>query len=245
MAVGASACVSEGDDAPLAARQEASSDDPFEVIENQFGMRFIGIPSLESDSLTATAKALFIQDTEVTYEQYRRFLVASGRATDPSDRIPSDVPLSSMDFDDWKAADRFAWQLSDFDPKYRYRLPTEAEWEHACLAGSKTPPQPNLQRRVPGKNRTLVKQGKPNAYGLYDMLGVHGEYCSDRFWSLKYPESMSSSKSNLVRVVRGMRVADRMPGDFKYSFSYRHENSAGHESNMVTGVRLILEKGKR
>ncbi len=78
------------------------------MIENQFGMRFVGIPGLKGDSQTAAAKPLFIQETEVTYEQYRQFLVASGRAADPSDKIPSDVPLSSMDFDDWRAAMEFA-----------------------------------------------------------------------------------------------------------------------------------------
>jgi formylglycine-generating enzyme len=74
---------------------------------------------------------------------------------------------------------------------YQYRLPTEAEWEYACRAGSTSPwywgDSPTEidnyawyfknSEAGPGK----VGQKKPNAFGLYDMLGNAAEWCVDHY----------------------------------------------------------------
>ena len=79
----------------------------------------------------------------------------------------------------------------------RYRLPTEAEWEYACRAGSSTPfhsgkslssKEANFNGNFPYggaekgpylRRTTKVGSYKPNAWGLYDMHGNVQEWCSD------------------------------------------------------------------
>ena len=73
---------------------------------------------------------------------------------------------------------------------YEYRLPTEAEWEFACRAGSDDEfsiPQADIPVRSE-KFSSIVKAGtsRPNAWGLHEMLGNVPEWCLDRFAA--YPE---------------------------------------------------------
>lgn len=67
-----------------------------------------------------------------------------------------------------------------------YRLPTEAEWEYACKAGSKKPRYGTLseiawfEENSEGKTHRVGSK-KPNDWGLYDMLGNVWEWCEDLY----------------------------------------------------------------
>jgi formylglycine-generating enzyme required for sulfatase activity len=85
-----------------------------------------------------------------------------------------------------------------------YRLPTEAEWEHACRAGGSGPRYGRLDEiawyRGTSQERIRPVGGKlPNAWGLYDMLGNVWEWCWDVYDAEVY---------GTYRVLRGGGWAD-------------------------------------
>jgi formylglycine-generating enzyme required for sulfatase activity len=106
-----------------------------------------------------------------------------------------------------------------------YRLPTEAEWEYACRAGTSTAfPFGNdpaalkeygfFKENSNGKFHK-VGQLKPNAWGLYDMLGNLSEWTLDQYDAAQYQKLADNTKDPLTppgprypRVVRGGSYAD-------------------------------------
>jgi len=116
----------------------------------------------------------------------------------------------------WDDAVEFCRRLSELPAEKRagrkYRLPTEAEWEYACRAGSTDAYGASIPEDVGwyssnSEGRTHpVGQKKPNAWGLYDMHGNILEWCSDVYADYpprdavdpKGPEGDENSK----RVVR-------------------------------------------
>jgi formylglycine-generating enzyme required for sulfatase activity len=110
----------------------------------------------------------------------------------------------------------------DYLSRTGYRLPTEAEWEYACRAGTVTSRSYGLgQELLPrhawysanGKDRTWpVGQKRPNDLGLFDMHGNVWNWCQDPAvvyprgaggWSVEDKEDIRDIKDSLSRVLRG------------------------------------------
>lgn len=119
----------------------------------------------------------------------------------------------------WTQAEEFCKQLSILPAEKAagrvYRLPTEAEWEYACRAGTAThfsfgQDGGRLSDYAwfggnAGNQTHPVGQKKPNPWGLYDMHGNAWEWCSD--WYHSYPVSVVSDPigpaGSSARVSRG------------------------------------------
>ncbi len=88
----------------------------------------------------------------------------------------------------------------------------------------------------------LTRQSEPNQFGLHDMLGVWGEYCSHRFNSTDDPALAQIAEGNNARVVRGMRQRILPPGCFLYSSDHRFPAPGRRQTPaLVIGVRLVLQ----
>ncbi len=103
----------------------------------------------------------------------------------------------------WDDAQKFCQQLSLLTGK-KYRLPTEAEWEYACRAGTETK---SYFRNDANKLKEyawysynandqteLVEKNKPNGWGIYNMTGNVWEWCEDD-WHENYQGAPTDSKA--------------------------------------------------
>ena len=132
-------------------------------------------------------ESYYIGKFEVTQEQW---LVVMGN--NPSQIKRGKLPVTNIS---WEDCQEFIKKLNA-KTNGGYRLPTEAEWEYACRAGTSTaysfgenstPMNANYNHfKVPQyPSVVLVGRYKPNAFGLYDMHGNVGEWCAD--WYGDYP----------------------------------------------------------
>jgi eukaryotic-like serine/threonine-protein kinase len=192
-------------------------------INNSIGMKLVLIPagefmmgSPEGDSsrfsdeqpqhLVRITKAYYLGVTEVTQTQYERVM-----GTNPSKFKGAQLPVEMVP---WEDAVEFCRKLSEKEGR-TYRLPTEAEWEHACRAGSQTKWSFGDEESRLGEYawydsnsyRTThpVGEKKPNAWGLYDMHGNVWEWCSD--WKGEYAsiavDDPTGATAGSLRVFRG------------------------------------------
>ncbi len=157
------------------------------------------------------SKPFFISRTEVTEEQYRKFK-PDYRGSETYGPYATGIS--------WYEALAFCRWLSEKEGK-PYRLPTEAEWEYACRAGTDTPFSSGDQPPEPGS---------PNPWDLLNMHSGVLEWCLD--WHGLYPHEDQvdpvGSADGFTRVVRGgpLDRKDRML--FRLSSYYRRStNRAG------------------
>ena len=190
------------------------------------GNFFMGSPSFEKDrglneaQYQVTLSAFKLSKYEVTFEQYDAFCDATGRSK-PKDEGwgRGSRPVINVS---WNDATAFAEWMG-------CRLPTEAEWEYACRAGTTAPfssgnnlttAQANYDGNYPYNNnekgecrgKTLpVGSFAPNAWGLYDMHGNVWEWCSDGYgaYSRSAQTNPKGASSGFQRVFRGGSWFDR------------------------------------
>ena len=144
------------------------------------------------------SKPFYLGIYPVTQQQYKK-VMGENPSYFQGIKVGGDSSNHPVEEVTWENAVEFCKKLSELPEEQKagrvYRLPTEAEWEYACRAGSNTAfsfgensellgdyawyDENSYQRRHP------VGEKKSNACGLYDMLGNVWEWCSD--WYGEYP----------------------------------------------------------
>ena len=140
---------------------------------------------------------------EVTQAQWQAVM-----GSNPSQTVGPNNPVDSVDKDDIHA---FLDKLNAKNDGYKYRLPTEAEWEYAARANAPEPPRASLKEYAWFADNSddeshPVGLKKPNAWGLYDMLGNVREWVDDRAAYYDYvpvPEVSIDPKGPQPGQVRG------------------------------------------
>ena len=148
-------------------------------------------------------KPFYMGKHEVTQEQWEALM-----GKNPSTTKGAKLPVTNVS---WEDCQEFIKKLNA-KTDGGYRLPTEAEWDYACRAGTTTaysfgdkitPKDANYLDSKIGKP-VAVGSYKPNAFGLFDMHGNVWEWCED--WHGEYPFAVTDPKGPATgnrRVIRG------------------------------------------
>jgi formylglycine-generating enzyme required for sulfatase activity len=214
---------------------------PNKIITNSIGMKLayikpatfmMGSPAEERDRgndedqhEVEITQPYYIGVFPVTQQQYQRVMNSNPSYFTREKGGDADYPVERVS---WTDAVEFCKKLSEL-PEEReggrvYRLPTEAEWEYACRAGTRTAfhfgsslssRQANFDgssvyggaERGPNLEKTsAVGSYKPNDFGLYDMHGNVWQWCAD-WYDAKYyksgprqdPRGPTSGRSRVMR----------------------------------------------
>ena len=130
----------------------------------------------------------------------------------------------------WNATAYCRW-LSEQTGK-RYRLPSEAEWEYACRAGTMTAYNtgdtfPESQWKVQKNTRDKehvslqVAQFEPNAWGLYDMHGNVEEWCADIYDDTVFGSVRGGSHNTPIHYLRSANRSGSIPDDRSVLLGFR------------------------
>jgi formylglycine-generating enzyme required for sulfatase activity len=265
------------------------------VITNSIGMKLtripagkfqMGSPSTEKERdanelrhEVTISKPLYMGVYEVTQGQYEKLMGKRreggkynpwnyGARFDSAHGGSSDHPMENIL---WKQAVEFCKRLSDLPKEKRagrrYRLPTEAEWEYACRAGTSTPfhtgatlsaKEANFNGNYPYGGaakgpylRQTAKVGsyKPNAWGLYDMHGNVAEWCADYYDPNYYKNSpkadpagpakgvLSTDYNDSYRVIRGGCWLDEARA-CRSAYRFR---AMPHDAYQLVGFRVVCD----
>ena len=199
-------------------------------LQNQYGIELIYIPpgefvmGADNDETNERpahrvkiSNAFYIGRYEVTQAQWQAVMGNNPSYFKGNDKLPVEQVS-------WKDAQEFVARLNATNDNYLYRLPTEAEWEYACRAGTITAfafgdslssEQANFDGHFPfggaakgpyWERTASVGHYQPNVFGLYDMHGNVWEWVQD-WYSRDYysgspvadPQGPSSGGQRVVR----------------------------------------------
>ena len=173
----------------------------------------LGREAQEVEHWVTISRPFYLGRTEVTQRQW---LTLMGANPSQLQECGEDCPVEEIS---WQDAQRFVSRLSQLTGE-TFRLPTEAEWEYSCRAGTSTPfhwgdqlgtdranydadpPSPGFQPGLDRGTTLPVASFPPNAWGLYDMHGNVWEFCED----LHCPYPTTAATDPIGRCNSGLRV---------------------------------------
>jgi len=191
------------------------------------------------------SKGFYMGTCEVTQKQYKSIM-----GSNPSGHtrlvFGGNLPVERVS---WIQATKFCEKLSRKDYR-RYRLPTEAEWEYACRAGSPGRfsfsysglplKEYGWYKSNSGSKTHAVGKKKPNAFGLYDMHGNVEEWCND-WYDGPYTAAdvlidPQGPKRGSLRILRGGSY-NRSPAECR---SAARSYGEAQDKTYAFGFRVVL-----
>ncbi|MCL2742722.1 MAG: formylglycine-generating enzyme family protein [Planctomycetaceae bacterium] len=199
------------------------------------------LESLESEGIQheVEVKPFWIEEHETTWEEFLQFaqkylqeshknrtdLTANEKSADAMAKPTPAYDPGSISHDNYGkkdypasgltayAAQVYCKWLTNLTGRY-YRLPTEAEWEYACRAGSKTAysfgdDEDELENYAwffdnsEGVSQKIKKK-KPNAWGLFDMHGNLSEWVLEQYDAKTYANRKKDAFAAPVKVIKGV-----------------------------------------
>ena len=174
-----------------------------------------GKPDEQPVHRVVISKGLEMGKFEVTQAQWEAVMrraharVAPGEAAEASAPSHFKGPSLPVENVSWHEVQQFLRMLNARDDRFEYRLPTEAEWEYACRAGSTGDYAGTLDAMAwyesnSGGQTRPVGRKEPNAWGLYDMHGNVWEWVQD-WYAHDYGEERPAAgpASGSYKVYRG------------------------------------------
>lgn len=242
-----------------------------EMVAIPSGTFMMGSPENEAERLDSespqhkvTIQPFFMGKYPITQKQWAAVValpkVKIDLDSDPSHFKGGNLPIESIS---WDEATEFCSRLSQYtqkqNPKKTYRLPTEAEWEYACRAGTTTPfhfgqtiatelanyngnyTYGNSSKGEYREKTTEVALFPPNAFGLYDMHGNVWEWCQDD-WHESYNSAPIDGSAwlnnNDNQSGKLLRVGSWFNPPRVCRSAYRFRNERGNWLNHI-GFRVV------
>ncbi|AFY31543.1 bifunctional serine/threonine-protein kinase/formylglycine-generating enzyme family protein [Calothrix sp. PCC 7507] len=236
--------------------EELGRDIPLEMVQIPGGKFVMGSSPEEKErhqdegpKHTVVIKTFYISKFPITQKQYQAVMNEN-----PSRFIGRQRPVEQVSWDD---AIAFCRQLSQQTGK-NYQLPSEAQWEYACRAGTNTPfhfgetitsalgnYDPNFTYGLAPQGKylqetTVVGSFPPNAFGLYDMHGLVWEWCQDIYFD-SYNGAPTDGSARISdrphhRLLRGGSWGDK-PGDCRSANRIKYPQNF---RSLLHGFRVVL-----
>lgn len=251
----------------FAAEPAAKADKAAESTTNSLGMKLVLIPAGKFTMGTLSTEYFHQRDEEPRHEVQitKPFYLATTETTReqwnalmPSTPWKEHYYVEGANYAatliNWEEATEYCRKLSAKEGK-KYRLPTEAEWEYACRAGSTTTYHFGNDAKQLGDYAWWTdncKEGgetwhvhqvgrkKPNAFGLFDMHGNAPEWCSD-WYADKYDElkrvDPQGPASGTKKIVRSGAYAY-----FDWMLRAGERNMDPPTDRGLHGFRVVLER---
>lgn len=191
--------------------------------------------------------------TEVTQAQWKTVM---GDESNPSSfPVNGQHPVENVT---WQAANAFCDRLTEREREagllpegWAYGLPTEAQWEYACRAGTETSFAGEIEEMAWHEENSFKSthdagQLAPNAWGFYDMHGNVWEWCRDYYDGKPYSDEIDPTgpAGGTEHVMRG--GAWSVPVRFCRSAFRAFPGRLGSLEGLGTvGFRVVLEQSKR
>lgn len=221
-----------------------------ELVLVQPGSFVMGSDKGEDDEKPARkvtlTKPFYIGKFEVTQEQWQAVM-----GENPSQFRGAKHPVDGVSWDDSQV---FLQRLSEKLAGGTVRLPTEAEWEYTCRAGSSTAYSHGEDavrlgeygwfKDNSGAQSHPVGQKRPNAWGLFDMHGNVCEWCADWYGSGSYaagktvdPDGPDAGDARVLRGESWVSTADTLRSAYRVGTPPEYRNSH-------VGLRIVYEPKK-